>query len=106
MHLSRRNVLAACLGAAAYASLPRIGWARGAVPAKPKNLILVLATGGWDPAYALDPKPGLATVDAPAGTIRRYGDLQIFVDDSRPKVGAFFEAYGARSAVVNGVQLQ
>ena len=84
MHLSRRNVLAACLGAAAVSALPRIGPAWAGTPVKPKNLILVLATGGWDPVYAFDPKPGLSTIDAPAGTIRHFGDLPVFVDDSRP----------------------
>ena len=104
--LSRRNLLTACAGAAAWASLHHTPLAFAAPRPKPKNLILVLATGGWDPLYALDPKPGVATADGPAGKTRSFGDLPVLVDPARPKVTSFFEKYGSLCAVVNGVQMQ
>ncbi|MBP6629466.1 MAG: DUF1501 domain-containing protein [Kofleriaceae bacterium] len=69
-----------------------------------KRLLVVLASGGWDTTYVLDPKAG-PDVDVPAGRVRRFGDLDLFVDASRPNVTAFFERYAARSAVVRGISL-
>jgi uncharacterized protein (DUF1501 family) len=109
-NLSRRGLLAMCGGAAAWASVrgTPLAWAEPVPEPKRKarNLVLVLTTGGWDPFYALDPKPGVATADAPSGQIRSFGDLPVFVDPSRPKVTTFFEKYASLCAVVNGVQMQ
>lgn len=74
-----------------------------AAPARARNLVLVLAAGGWDVTWALDPKPGLPGVDGAPGTLRRFGDSEILVGDDRPAVGAWFERWGALTAVVNGV---
>jgi hypothetical protein len=56
--------------------------------------------------YALDPKPGLTTVDAPPGTLTRYGDLPIWTNPTRPGVAAFFEAHAGVTAVVNGLTVR
>lgn len=106
MSLSRRSFLvggAAALGAAAIPAL-RAAQAEATRPAR--NLIIVLAYGGWDVSYALDPKPGLPGVDAPAGSVQLFGDLPIFTDAARPNVSAFFQAHAPRCAVVNGIQVQ
>ncbi len=104
--LSRRNILrgaAATLGAAA---LPRPR-ARAEVSAVARNLIIVVAHGGWDPTYALDPKdPGLDAIDSPTGTVQQFADIPILTHASRPAVGSFFEAHASHVAVVNGVQVQ
>jgi uncharacterized protein (DUF1501 family) len=107
--LSRRHLLGACAAGAVCASLPRPRLARadtGAGTVAAKNLVIVLATGGWDPTYALDPKPGSTATDAASGTIKKYGDLAVCVDPARPSVTSFFDAYAGISAAVNGVQMQ
>jgi uncharacterized protein (DUF1501 family) len=74
-------------------------------PSSPKRLIMVLAQGGWDTTYALDPKAQSAKVDVPAGALRRFGNLDIFADASRPNVTAFFTKYASITAVVRGISV-
>lgn len=79
--------------------------ARAAVgPAR--NLVLVVAYGGWDTTYVFDPKPGVGTIDAPTGDIVEIGGVQFFDDPSRPAARAFFEAYAERCTLINGLQVQ
>jgi uncharacterized protein (DUF1501 family) len=102
-NINRRDFLAG--GAALTAGLlglPRLGRAATAT----RNLIIVWAGGGWDTCYALDPKPGLATVDVPAGGVQSFGNLDIFTDASRPNVTTFFQAYAPISAVIRGVNVR
>jgi uncharacterized protein (DUF1501 family) len=73
--------------------------------AAPKRLVMVLAQGGWDTTYALDPKVQSAKVDVPVGAVRRFGNLDIFADASRPNVTAFFTKYASISAVVRGISV-
>lgn len=70
----------------------------------PKRLVMVLAQGGWDTTYALDPKepPG---ADVPAGSIRSFGNLDVFTDASRPNVTSYFTKYADRTAVVRGISV-
>lgn len=107
MTLSRRDVLktGAALGAALAA--PALIRSAGAQPpVAAKHLMVVLNFGGWDTTYALDPKPGLTTIDAPEGEIRRFGELEIFDHPSRPEVTAFFERWAPLTAIVHGVQVR
>lgn len=104
--LSRRNLL---VGGAATAGVGVLGMRSKAVAASgggPKNLIIVMASGGWDTTYALDPKPGVSGIDAPAGDIEEVGGIPIFTDPSRPFARAFFDAHGAITTVVNGLTVQ
>jgi hypothetical protein len=71
-----------------------------------RKLMMVLASGGWDQTYAIDPKPGLATIDVGAGSLKTFGDLAIWNDPSRPNVDTFFTKWGALTAVINGVQVR
>ena len=105
---SRRMFLHSAALGAAMCALPRRRAARAATGATAdgKNLILLLAAGGWDVTYALDPKPGLTTVDAPAGTLTTYGDLPIWTAPTRPGVAAYFEAHAGVTAVVNGLTVR
>lgn len=106
--LRRRDLLLGTLAGAAGLSLTRVGRTRAAARGGDarRNLLIVLASGGWDTTYAIDPKPGLSTVDAPAGALTRYGDLDIWTDATRPAVAAFFEAYGPLCAVVRGISVR
>ena len=106
MRFSRRDMLLGSLGAAALLTLPRVKRGRAAVGGPARNVIVLLAAGGWDVTYALDPKPGLTTIDAPLGTTMRYGNLDIFTDTTRPAVDAYFTAWAPITAVVRGVYIR
>lgn len=104
--MNRRNFLYTTAGTAAGAMLGSWGSSARAAAPVPKNLILVYASGGWDPAYVLDPKPGSPVVSMPAGRARSYGsDLRVWIDDSRPNIAAFFDAWAPVTAVVNGISV-
>jgi len=103
---SRREMLWGSGLAMLAAALPRGRAARAAVTTTPKNFIYVLAYGGWDTSYALDPKLPGGGVDIPDGQIVQHGNLDIFEDPSRPNVSAFFERYASISAVVRGISLK
>src|SRR5262245_44234933 len=100
---TRRTFLGATtttLAGLALASWSDRARAEAARPAR--NLSLVHASGGWDPTHALDPKPGLSTVDVADGDVEMFGDLPIFTDASRPGVSDYFAAYGGITAIING----
>ena len=102
--LSRRNLLLG--GTAAAAGLIAAPHVRAARATPARRLIMVVAYGGWDVTYALDPKPGLGTIDVPAGDIQMFGDIPIWVDATRPAVTDFFTTHASKCAVVNGIGVQ
>lgn len=97
MSLTRRTLLSSGLAAG-------LAGRAQATPA-PRRLVLVIAHGGWDTPYALDPKPDNPLVDIPAGSLARYGDLDVWNADGAPSVAAFFDRWADRCAVVRGIQL-
>lgn len=68
----------------------------------PRRLIVVFAAGGWDTTYAIEPKDP-AHSDSPPGRVRAFGDLDVFVDESRPGVTALFERHAERIAIVRDI---
>ena len=102
--LNRRSFLHATAAATAATALPSI--TRSAEPGSACRLILVSAGGGWDISYALDPKPGVSTVDSPDGEIEDFDGLPIFTHASRPNVTSFFQEYAARSCLVHGIGMR
>ena len=94
-------------GAAGALSLmsPLLKAAHAATAPAPKRLLMVLAQGGWDTTYALDPKSQSATCDVPAGAMQRFANIPIFADASRPNVTAFFQKYAPLTAVVRGISV-
>jgi uncharacterized protein (DUF1501 family) len=103
--LTRRNLLRAGSAALATAALPELAdTAQAAAP--PRNLIVVLNSGGWDVTYALDPKPGATRIDVPAGEQKRIGQIDLLSHAARPSVDAFFQRYGALTALIRGVQVR
>ncbi|MCH9688841.1 MAG: DUF1501 domain-containing protein [Deltaproteobacteria bacterium] len=103
MRTTRRSFLAGAGCATTAGLLAGHGSVQAATKTTPRKLLMVFASGGWDISYALDPKPDLATVDAPEGEIQMFEDIPVFVDDSRPRVTEFFEQYAPLAAVVNGI---
>ena len=101
------KVSALALAASTLPALPTLRRpARAQQSVRPRKLVVILNAGGWDTTYALDPKPGLSTVDAPAGEITMFGDLPIFTHVSRPSVTAFFTRYADRCALIHGLQVR
>jgi len=78
---------------------------RSAVPRPRRNLIVVLAFGGWDTVAFLDPKPGLDGIYPPPGRLRWFGDIPLWdgVEGTRTEPGRFFEAWGSEVVAVNGI---
>ena len=106
MSISRRQLLWSGAAASLATMLPwgrRTGRAETVGPRK--NLIILLAFGGWDTSYSIDPKPVGGGVDAPAGTIVSYGGIDILEDISRPAIGDYFQQYAAITAVVRGIHM-
>ncbi len=115
MSLTRRSVLASAGAGALAAGLGGSTLARGA-PGTPK-LIVILANGGWDTTYCFDPKLGVAGVEGPevdadpanpedVDAVETWSGIPIVGNPaSRPSVSQFFERWGSRTAVVNGVAM-
>ncbi|NCG18965.1 MAG: DUF1501 domain-containing protein [Rhodobacterales bacterium] len=109
--LSRRNLLIGGLAASVIA--PRV--ARATSSTRPKNLIVCLAKGGWDTSFSFDPKVGNPYVEGPevdrtenpadVEELRTYHEnQQVLCNDlKRPAVSEFFQKWGHRAAVVNGM---
>lgn len=74
-----------------------------------KRLVMVMAQGGWDTTYCLDPKTQSAKVDVPSETgegITRFGaDLDIQTGPTRPGVTGFFTKYASQAAVIRGISV-
>ncbi|NVB77067.1 MAG: DUF1501 domain-containing protein [Kofleriaceae bacterium] len=104
--MNRRDLfkLAGAAGAFAMLSPVRRLVAEPALPTK-KRLVMVLAQGGWDVTYALDPKVQSAKIDVPVGAKRMFGNLDVFADASRPNVTSYFAKYAALTAVVRGISV-
>ena len=103
--MNRRDLFKYTGAAAALASLTGVRKLAAAPTSSPKRLVMVLAQGGWDTTYALDPKVQSTKVDVPAGAVQRFGNLDIFTDASRPNVTSFFTKYASMSAVVRGISV-
>jgi len=102
--MKRRSFLHATAAATAATVLP--GTTRSAEGDTPCRVILVNAGGGWDISYALDPKPGLSTVDSPVGEIVDFDGLPIFAHETRPNVTSFFESFASRSCLLHGIGMR
>ena len=106
MSMTRRQLLWSGAAATLAMTLPsRRRTAQAAGIGTPKNLIIVLAFGGWDTAYAVDPKPPGGGVDVPSGTIVTHGGIDVLEDPSRPSIEAYFTRYAPITAVVRGIRL-
>jgi uncharacterized protein (DUF1501 family) len=106
-NLTRRHMLQGGAALAALAaSPPALRSLARAQTAPARKLVIVLNSGGWDPTYVLDPKPGLDAVDAPDGDVTQFGGLPIFTHASRPSVTEFFTRYADRVTIVNGLQVR
>lgn len=107
--LSRRNFL---LASAAAATVARP--VRAQSTTRPDHVIVVLARGGWDTSYALDPKMDNDLIEGPVSQYATPDDEEYVLtlnddqriqcnDHRRPAVRTFFEKWGHRTAQINGM---
>ena len=101
--LTRRSLLANTAAASALAS---IGWSpRDALAARgERKFIFFFASGAWDTTSVFDPHHGSSRIDMDVETFTKtLGHLNHTAGDDRPNVVRFFQRWGNRTAVVNGM---
>lgn len=105
---SRRSFLGGLLSGMALA--PGLSWASSG----DRQLLVITAAGGWDVTYTFDPKVGIPHIDGPEVDLTHLTDdveavqtiagMPLMVNPrKRPAVTAFFEKWGHRTAIVNGI---
>jgi uncharacterized protein (DUF1501 family) len=103
--MNRRDLFKLAGAAGALGMVGKLRPSAAATPATKKRLIMVLAQGGWDVTYALDPKTPSTRCDVPVGARQLFGNLDVFTDVSRPNVTAYFQKYAAQTAIVRGISV-
>ena len=111
--LTRRTALKLGLSAAVFSAVPwpfrQVAQAQNA---SPHFLVTLFGDGGWDPTQTLDPHDPLNTtdgvdVDHPLevvpSTLVTLGGLTYCSNPVRPMVDTYFQTWGSRTAVVNGI---
>ena len=110
MRLTRRSLL---MGAGAACLVPTLTAAARAAGAK--RLVVVLADGGWDTTFVFDPKLDVPDIDGPEvdevgsnpddrNVVQNFGGLDVCVNEGRRRnVTTFFDKWGSRSTIVNGL---
>ncbi len=72
----------------------------------PRRFLFVFANGGWDTTAAFVPAFDLAGVDTEAGGAAATAGGITFVDHGdRPSVRRFFERFGSRACLINGIEI-
>jgi uncharacterized protein (DUF1501 family) len=103
--MNRRDLFKLAGAAGALGMLGKLRPLSAATPVTKKRLVMVLAQGGWDVTYALDPKVQSTKCDVPVGARQMFGNLDVFTDASRPNVTAYFQKYAAQTAIVRGISV-
>lgn len=98
---SRRSVLMTSLAAAGL-MVPRGGRAAGVAERK---FLFVFCPGGWDVCDAFAPIFNSTTDHQPGDEAADVGGFRITDGAARPSVRAFFEAWGSRTCLINGMQV-
>jgi hypothetical protein len=110
MNMQRRGFLKTLSAGAALSMVPfanqALAQARKSNSLRARHLIVVLASGGWDTTMSLDPKVGVSAIDSAVGERLTVGGLPILAHASRPSVTRYFEDYGQRTAIINGLQIR
>lgn len=103
MRPNRRQVLLGLAAGGAGLALPRRARA-ASVSASDRRFLFVQILGGWDVTRVFAPLFGCEAVSMEAAAVEASaGDIAYVDHPERPSVAAFFETWGARTAVVNGV---
>jgi len=71
-----------------------------------KRLLIFFNNGGWDPTFVFDPHFESDVIEGdPNSVAASAGGIDFADAESRPSVRSFFENYGSRCAVVNGINV-
>lgn len=100
---SRRTLLGGALAGLAGLSLPRhlLAGAR-----TDRRFLFVYCDGGWDPTFVFAPLFGASTVSMPENSSEaEIGGLALVDSPDRPDTRAFFERWGPRACVLNGLEI-
>jgi hypothetical protein len=103
MTFSRRDLLANSAAAAALASM---GWSPRLAHAAQgeRKFLFFFASGAWDTTSVFDPHHGSARIDMDMETFTKtLGGLSHNAGEDRPNVVRFFQRWGNRTAIINGL---
>lgn len=103
LNLTRRRLLqgATAFGAAAAAGL---GVRTAGAAAPERKFLFFFAGGGWDTTTVFDPHISSSGVDMdPDTTLGTAGNLTFTAGEDRPNVTRFFQRWGRRAVICNGV---
>ncbi|MSQ03631.1 MAG: DUF1501 domain-containing protein [Myxococcales bacterium] len=99
MRPSRRGLFGGALAALGAAL-----WSRPARAAAERHLVVYFVKGGWDPSFVFDPHFGSSVVAGDeSAELATVAGIPFADSPARPSVRRFFEAWGAQTAVVNGL---
>lgn len=105
LSISRRALLGSSALALGALGLP-LGMARAATGSS-RKFIFVFAQGGWDPTRVLATEFSNRNVSMElAADLATAGGISYVAHPDRPSVGAFFDAWHARTVVMNGVMVR
>ena len=109
-HTTRRTFLKGSLAASAFGATAGGAFWRPrravAAPPRERKFLFFFAGGGWDTTTVHDPKFGddAGAVDMDAGTfLGGQGALRWTAGADRPAVSRYFERWGWRSSIINGI---
>lgn len=98
---TRRGLLQGSAALAAYGALGAPRPARAA--AAERKFLFLFASGGWDTSTVLDPHYSDGVDMDPDTELAQDGELRWTGGDARLEVSRFFQRWGPRCAIVNGV---
>ena len=114
--MRRRTLLTAGLALPWFSPVPSLlPVAAAAAERGAKRLVVVFANGGWDATMVFDPKLGSPDIEGPeidedpddpddVEAVQTFSGIPIVTNPvKRPAVTTFFERWGARTVVVNGI---
>lgn len=103
--MDRRSFMA--LGAAGFATLGLSRAVRAAdTPAARRKFLFIHNYGGWDTTHVFQSNFGVDGVDMEEDATEAVAGGVTFVDsEKRPFVRSFFEKYGPRSCIINGIEV-
>jgi len=104
MLLTRRDFFRLSAACGAW-SLSPFRTLLAATAPSPAPILVIYASGGWDPTMVFDPKIGNSAVAQESGWAEASGagGLPFIGHASRPAVNSFFAEYGANAVIINGL---
>ena len=72
-----------------------------------RKFLFVFAAGGWDPTWVFAPMFGRSGIDVDTdSTTSTQSGIEFVDSQDRPSVRAFFQRYGSRTCVINGMEVR